>query len=141
MKPKVLKTLAVFMSLNIVFSAAGFIVFEHTCHVMGVISSSLSEKELCYTEAASEVIEAEGPYFYQGACCEEKSEHKYLSLETSTGFEKIDFPNVVLALRDFSFNENRPIESIAFNSICFEKLPPPAISAKQIRLKTQSFRI
>lgn len=133
--------MAVFMSLNIIFSAAGFMVFEHTCHAMGIVSSSLSEKEFCSMELVSERNEDEGTYFYQESCCEEKSEHKHLSIETSIGFEKVDIPNFFLTLGDFFIVDNRGMEPMVLVSMGFESLLPPVISARQLRLKNQNFRL
>ncbi|MFT4733727.1 MAG: hypothetical protein ACI9DJ_001419 [Algoriphagus sp.] len=133
--------MAVFMSLNIIFSAAGFMVFEHTCHAMGIVSSSLSEKEFCSMELVSERNEDEGTYFYQESCCEEKSEHKHLSIETSIGFENVDIPNFFLTLGDFFIVDNRGMEPMVLVSMGFESLLPPVISARQLRLKNQNFRL
>lgn len=129
------------MSLNIIFSAAGFMVFEHTCHAMGIVSSSLSEKEFCSMELVSERNEDEGTYFYQESCCEEKSEHKHLSIETSIGFENVDIPNFFLTLGDFFIVDNRGMEPMVLVSMGFESLLPPVISARQLRLKNQNFRL
>ena len=92
-------------------------------------------------ESVSQTNELEGLFFNQGACCQEKSDHKNLSLETSIGFEKVDVPNVFLAARELSLFENRTAEFFTIVSKDLKTANSPPNSGRQVRLKTQNFRI
>ncbi|WP_341227389.1 hypothetical protein [uncultured Arcticibacterium sp.] len=141
MKRTVLKSLAVFMALNILFSATGLAMFEHTCHAIGLTTNSFTEEDSCSME--SHTVEANDGQlsFKQNECCETHAHFKNVDLEISSSFQQVVWP--ALKLEEISNYFSFATAPKAFQlqpSYDFMANAPPE-SGRQILIKVQSFLI
>ena len=136
-----LKSLAFIMALNILFSSAGFAMFEHTCHSLGITSHGFSEKQFCEMESAAVDSPTNELSFKQNDCCETHSDFQNLKTESGPSIEKAQTSFVVIHL-DLTGN------SFTYHKLLISEvkivLPPtnaPPDSGRFILIKKQSYLI
>ncbi|MGR3809132.1 HYC_CC_PP family protein [Jiulongibacter sp. NS-SX5] len=89
MKKQLLRILAVFMALNVLFSSTGLAFYEHTCHISLESTVSLvHEDECCGVESYTVDSDFEGHQLKQGDCCHTEVEHKQLDINSDFQIKK-----------------------------------------------------
>lgn len=139
MKRVVLKSLAVFMALNVLFSATGLAMFEHTCHALGLTTNSFTEDDACEIEEVT-VKRTDGQLsFTQGACCQTHAHFKNLDLEASSFFQNVVWPVLKMEtlpkLANFNVVFYALPEQMAFDFLA--NAPPN--TGRKLLIKIQTF--
>jgi hypothetical protein len=141
MKKRALKILTLFMSLNILFSAMGFALFEHTCHSIGHTTFGFSEQDFCDMAVEETEISTFELSFKQGSCCETEGNFQNLSLESGSSFNTLVLPVLILDLIADTHFFNW--QSVAYfdEAIPIPDTLAPPNNGRQILIKIQTFLI
>lgn len=141
MKRTALKTLALFMALNILFSATGFAMFEHTCHSIGLTSHSFFDADFCEMESQAVDSTNNELSFKQNNCCETDAHFKNIDLKSGSSFEKVALPTLVFAQIASTINFNYSFPVVNKEKKFFPPTNAPPDTGRAILLKSQRFLI
>jgi hypothetical protein len=141
MKRGSLKLLTLFMSLNILFSATGYALFEHTCHSIGHTTHGFSEQDFCNMESDEVDTSQYEVSFKQSPCCETSVDYERLSLVSVSSFNTLDLPvlNICIIPRSPSFSWVGIAHLEEGTRLPFSKAPPN--TGRDILIDNQSFVI
>ncbi|AWV98837.1 HYC_CC_PP family protein [Arcticibacterium luteifluviistationis] len=134
-----LKVLAVFMALNIVFSATGLAMFEHTCHAIGLTTSSFTEEDSCSMEVNTIDTSDGALSFKQNECCETHAHFKNLDLETSASFQNVAWPVLKMETLPKLFNFNAVFDALPEQKAFDFLANAPPNTGRKLLIKIQTF--
>lgn len=139
MKRVVLKTLAVFMALNVLFSATGLAMFEHTCHALGLTTNSFTEDYACEIEEVTVKLTDGQLSFTQGACCQTHAHFKNLELETNSSFQNVAWPVLKMEALPRVFNFNAVFDALPEQKAFDFLANAPPNTGRKLLIKIQTF--